>query len=110
MKSFTVSTLLLFFLSAGMVSGDYRNFFEIDGKRYAHIIDPRTGFPVANGVVSVSIVSDSCALADGLATAVMVMGHTEGINLINMLDNTEGLIVVQQTDGTLMDVTSSGFK
>ncbi|MFC1829293.1 FAD:protein FMN transferase [Thermodesulfobacteriota bacterium] len=91
-------------------SGDYRIFFEIDGKRYAHIIDPRTGYPVANGVVSVSIVSDSCTFADGLATAVMVMGHKNGMDLINRLDNTEGFIVVQKKDGTLRDYTSSGFK
>ncbi len=57
-------------------SGDYRNFFEVNGVRYSHVIDPRTGYPVSNGVASVSIVADTCTLADGLATAVMVMGQT----------------------------------
>ncbi|MFH2218558.1 MAG: FAD:protein FMN transferase [Pseudomonadota bacterium] len=90
-------------------SGDYRNFFEVDGKRFSHILDPRTGYPVTNGVVSVSILSDNCTFADGLATAVMVMGHERGIELINRLDRTEGLVVVQEKDGTLADHRSKGF-
>ena len=91
-------------------SGDYRNFFEIDGVRYSHIIDPRTGFPVLNRVVSASIISGTCALADGLATAVMVMGAKKGLELIDRLDGVEGIIVVEQTNGTLMDYYSKGFE
>ncbi len=90
-------------------SGDYRNFFEINGKRYSHILDPRTGYPVSNGVVSVSIVSDSCTFADGLATAVMVMGPQKGIRLLNRLDRVTGLIVVRGPDGKLMEYDSKGF-
>ena len=91
-------------------SGDYRNFFESGGVRYSHVIDPRTGFPVKNGVVSVSILADSCTLADGLATAIMVMGHTKGLELVNRLANVECLIIVIQDDGTLMDYPSDHFK
>jgi len=91
-------------------SGDYRNFFEIDGVRYSHVIDPRTGFPVSNGVVSVSIITATCAMADGLATAVMVMGVGKGMELIDRLDGVEGLIVVEQNDGTLLDYPSRGFE
>jgi thiamine biosynthesis lipoprotein len=91
-------------------SGDYRNFFEIDGVRYSHVIDPRTGFPVSNGVVSVSIISATCAMADGLATAVMVMGVDKGMELIDRLDGVEGLIVVEQNGGTLLDYPSQGFE
>ena len=90
-------------------SGDYRNFFEIDGIRYSHVIDPRTGFPVSNGVVSVSIITATCAMADGLATTVMVMGVDKGMELIERLDDVEGLIVVEQIDGTLVDYQSRGF-
>lgn len=90
-------------------SGDYRNFFEIDGIRYSHVIDPRTGFPVSNGVVSVSIITATCAMADGLATTVMVMGVDKGMKLIERLDDVEGLIVVEQIDGTLVDYQSRGF-
>jgi len=90
-------------------SGDYRNFFEYQGKSYSHVIDPRTGWPVSNGVVSVSILAGSCAVADGLATAVMVMGHEKGIQLINSLDNIETLVVIQKEDGSLIDYFSKGF-
>ncbi|MFW5637387.1 MAG: FAD:protein FMN transferase [Thermodesulfobacteriota bacterium] len=90
-------------------SGDYRNFFEVDGKRYSHVLDPRTGWAVANGVVSVSILADSCTFADGLATAVMVMGHEKGLELVNRLEKVEGLIVVADGDGGLRDYYSQGF-
>jgi len=90
-------------------SGDYRKFIEIDEKRYTHVIDPRTGYPVANGIVSASIVSDTCAFADGLATAVMVLGHEKGLELVGRLDNVECMIVVEKKDGTLVDYLSKGF-
>ncbi|MGD8298349.1 MAG: FAD:protein FMN transferase, partial [Desulfobacterales bacterium] len=91
-------------------SGDYRNFFVVDGVRYSHIIDPRTGYPVTNGVVSVTIIADTCTFADGLATAIMVMSPAEGLNLINRLDSVEGMIVVEREGGRLDDLYSSGFK
>ena len=91
-------------------SGDYRNFFVVDGIRYAHIIDPRSGYPISNRVVSVTIIADTCTYADGLATAIMVMGSTRGIELIDRLDRVEGLIVVEQLDGSLDDFYSKGFK
>jgi len=89
-------------------SGNYRNFFETDGKRYSHIFDPRTGYPVSNSVVSVSILADTCTLADGLATGVMVMGAEKGLELIHKWGGVEGLIVTQ-TAGTLTDHPSRGF-
>ena len=90
-------------------SGDYRNFFECQGKRFSHIIDPRNGYPVNNGIVSVSIVADTCTFADGLATAVMVLGHKKGLELVNNLENTECLIVVRTDNETLIDYYSKGF-
>ena len=90
-------------------SGDYRQYFVVDGVRYAHIIDPRTGYPISNGVVSVTIIADTCAFADGLATAIMVMGPEKGLDLINRLDAVEGLIIVEQMDGGLADFYSKGL-
>jgi len=55
-------------------SGDYRNYFEADGHRYSHIIDPRTGSPVAHDLVSVTVVHTSCMIADAWATALTVLG------------------------------------
>ena len=56
-------------------SGDYRNFYEVDGKMYSHTIDPFTGSPVQHTLASVTILSSSCAEADALATAMLAMGH-----------------------------------
>ena len=100
-----------FSLSDGALatSGDYRNFFELDGVRYSHVIDPRTGYPVANQVASVSVVAPSCTLADGLATALMVMGIDESLALVNRLENVECLIIEYAPDGQLRDHASTGF-
>jgi len=91
-------------------SGDYRNYFEVNQKRFSHVIDPINGYPVDNGVVSVSIIANTCTFADGLATAVMVLGHKKGLDLVNRLDNTECFIVTQSKDGVLNDHYSKGFK
>ncbi len=77
--------------------------------RYSHVIDPRSGYPVSNGVVSVSIIADNCTLADGLATAIMVMGAEKGIRLVNRLPNVECFIVVEKSDGRLVNFSSDGF-
>jgi thiamine biosynthesis lipoprotein len=91
-------------------SGDYRNFFVEDGVRYAHIIDPKTGYPAAHGVVSVSILADNCTLADGLATALMVMGPEKGLALVNRLDGVQALMIAELPDGTLRDYPSEGIR
>lgn len=54
-------------------SGDYRNYFEVDGRRYAHVLDPATGRPAANGTAGATVVAGDAATADGLATAFLVM-------------------------------------
>jgi len=90
-------------------SGDYRNFYQVEGQRYSHIIDPRTGVPIANQVVSASVVASDCTRADGLATGLMVMGPEAGIALLDRLDGVEGLIVTRQADGTFKDHGSKGM-
>lgn len=90
-------------------SGDYRIFIQIADHFYSHIIDPRTGRPVVNGVVSATVVAANCTVADGLATALMVMGPEKGVALVNRQPSVECLIVVRKPDGTLMDYPSSGF-
>lgn len=96
--------------SALATSGDYRNFFEFNGRRYSHVLDPRTGYPVNNGVVSVSVIADTCTFADGLATALMVLGHEKGLALVERLDGVESLIIVRAQDNTLVDYYSAGFR
>ena len=67
-------------------SGDYRNFFERDGVRISHTIDPRTGRPITHNLASVSVVHASCMTADGLATALGVLGPDEGFELAQSKD------------------------
>jgi len=62
-------------------AGDYRRFFESGGRHYSHIIDPRTGFPVAHSTVSATVIADDCMQADALATVMMVMPPAEALAL-----------------------------
>ena len=64
-------------------SGDYRNFFESNGQRYSHTLDPRTGSPVDHTTVSVTVLADTAMVADGWATALNVLGLDEGLKLAN---------------------------
>lgn len=91
-------------------SGDYQNFFEVNGKRYSHILNPQTGRPIEHKVCSVSIISTSCALADGLATACTVLGVEEGMKLIQHYPNTHALIIERLDNGQLKSTASPGFK
>ncbi len=59
-------------------SGRYRHRYEIAGQRFSHILDPRTGRPVQHGLQSVSVNAPACTLADGYATALLVLGPEEG--------------------------------
>jgi FAD:protein FMN transferase len=73
-------------------SGNYEKYAIINGKRYSHTIDPRTGYPVT-GLKSVTILAPNAELADALATPVMVMGQHVGIDLINQLNHVGCIIV-----------------
>lgn len=89
---------------AVVTSGDYEKYFSADGKRYAHIIDPRTALPTV-GVRSATVVCADAEVADALATAIFVLGHEVGVTLLDRLRGVEGLVVA--SDGTLH--TSSGL-
>ncbi len=78
--------------SAVVTSGDYEKFVMLNGKRYAHIIDPRTGIP-ASGLTSVTIFAPNAELADALATSVFVMGKDTGIDMVNQLKGIECIVV-----------------
>lgn len=97
---------------AVITSGGYERCFEQDGKSYHHIIDPSTGYPAENGLVSVSIVSPDGTLADGLSTALFVMGkdraleywraHSEAFDAILLTEDD----VIYVTEGIAQDFTS----
>jgi len=73
-------------------SGDYERFFEEDGRRYHHIIDPATGTPT-EGILSVTVIGPDATLTDGLSTAVFVVGTEAGLELIEALPGYEAIIV-----------------
>lgn len=76
-----IYSVLSFNDAAMATSGDYRNYFEKDGVRYSHTIDPRTGSPIRHNLASVSVLAENTALADGWATAFMVLGVEAGKRL-----------------------------
>ncbi|UTW46603.1 FAD:protein FMN transferase [bacterium SCSIO 12696] len=81
--------------AAVATSGDYRNYFERDGVRYSHTIDPQTGYPVTHTLASATVIADNCARADALATAFMVMGEERSLELAERLQLPVYLLVKQ---------------
>lgn len=75
-----------------VTSGNYEKFFDWQGRRYAHILDPRTGHP-AEGVLSTTVICPNAELADALATALFVLGPTDGLALIGQLNGVEGIVI-----------------
>lgn len=81
-------------------SGDYEKYFMQDGKRYHHILDPSTGYPADSGLISVTIVSDSGLLSDGLSTACFVLGKEKGQKLLETC-GAEGIFIDQNKKVTV---------
>ncbi len=90
-------------------SGEYRNFYELAGARVSHTIDPRTGRPVTHRLRSVSVLADRCARADGLATALEVLGPDDGYALA-VERGWAVLFVVEDDDGALRDRLTPAFE
>ncbi len=90
--------------AAMATSGDYRSFFEIDGERYSHVIDPRTASPVSHELVSVTVVSARCATADALATGLMVLGPVEGYAVAREAD-IPALFILRTAEGFVQRAT-----
>lgn len=76
-----------------VTSGTYERFFEADGKRYHHLLDPKTGYPTENGLISVSIITDSSIDADAMSTQIFNEGLESGLAFIESIDNVEAIFV-----------------
>lgn len=85
-------------------SGDYRNYFEQDGKRYSHTIDPRTGWPVGHTLASVTVLAATCMHADAMATAFMVLGPEKGYALA-LTEKLPAMFIVKSPEGFELRVT-----
>jgi len=87
-------------------SGDYRNYFEKDGVRFSHTIDPRTGRPISHSLASVTVLSESTMIADAWATALMVLGEVEGYELAEEMELAV-YFLYRQDDGFISKETSA---
>jgi thiamine biosynthesis lipoprotein len=103
----TIHRIVPVHCSAVATSGDYRNYFEADGVRYSHIIDPRSGYPVSHSLASVTLLDPSCARADALATGLMVLGPDEGFALAMELKLPVLLLV--KSDGGFVEKSTPYF-
>lgn len=88
-------------------SGDYRNYIEVDGKRYSHLIDPRSGFPITHNLASVTVLADTCAEADGWATAFSVLGPVESKRLAAELDI--AVLLLTKDDSSFVEYRSDAW-
>ncbi len=93
--------------SSVATSGNYEKYIVLNGEKYSHIIDPRSGYPTT-GVHSVSVFAKNAELCDALATAVFIMGRDSGIHLINQIDGVEVVVVdsdnkIHKSSGILFD-------
>ncbi len=90
-------------------SGDYRNYYEVDGKRVSHTIDPRTSKPIAHSLASVSVIHETCALADAWATALMVLGPEEGYKVAEE-NNLAAYFLIHDKEDKFTEKETDAFK
>ena len=91
-------------------SGNYRKFYQKDGNKYSHTINPFTAFPAQNRLLSVSVVHDNCMLADAYATAFMTMGVKKTKQFVETQDEIEVYLVYTGNDGTWKSFISSSMQ
>lgn len=80
-------------------SGNYRKFYERNGIKYSHTIDPNTGYPVMHSLLSATVIAEDCMTADAYATAFMVMGLEKSLDLLKTLPNIEAYLIYSDEDG-----------
>jgi len=91
-------------------SGNYRNFYEVAGKKYAHTLNPKTGYPELNNLLSTTVLSKDCMIADGFATAFMTMGLEKAYQTAKALPDLEAYFLYTQNDGTIGVKYTNGVK
>ncbi len=91
-------------------SGNYRNFYVKDGKKYAHTISPYTGYPVEHSMLSATVIASDCMTADAYATAFMVLGIEEAVPIINDHPEMDAYFIFSDNEGTINTFMTDGFK
>jgi len=94
--------------TAMATSGDYRNYFEVDGKRYSHTIDTHTGRPVTHSLASVTVIDDEGFCADALATALLVLGPEAGMELATR--ESMAVLFLLRTDSGIEELSTPAFE
>ncbi len=98
-------------VDAGLAtSGDYRRYYEVDGKRYSHTIDPHTGYPVSHQLLSASVFAKDAMSADAYATAFMVMGLEDATAFVENREDLEAYFIFYDDDGDIAYHASSGLR
>lgn len=90
-------------------SGNYRNFYVKDNKKYAHTIDPRTGYPVQHSILSATVIAKDCAVADAYATAFMVLGLDSAKSILANDTTLKAFFIYSTSDGTTAQWCSQNF-
>lgn len=88
-------------------SGDYEKYYILDGKRYSHIIDPRSGRPIGDKVVSASVIADDAMTADILATTLCILGR-DGLSIISKIGGSDAVVISKEDNGFITGMTA-GF-
>lgn len=91
-------------------SGNYRNYYYKDGKKYAHTIDPRTGYPVQHNILSSTVVAKDCATADAYATSFMVLGLDSAKAICNAHPELDAYFIYERPDGKMDIYFTDGMK
>jgi FAD:protein FMN transferase len=91
-------------------SGNYRKFYVENGVKYSHTIDPKTGYPAKNTLLSATIIADECAMADGIATACMVMGKEKAMDFISKNPQFSGYLIFSDDEGNFKTWMSESLK
>lgn len=91
-------------------SGNYRNFYVIDGKKISHTISPYTGYPVVHSLLSASVFADKCVAADAYATAFMVLGLEKSVEIIEQMGGLEAYLIFSDHQGQLQTYISDNLK
>jgi len=105
-----LQTIIMISNRALATSGNYRRFYEENGVKYSHTIDPKTGYPVRHTLLSVTIIANDCMTADGFATACMVSGLEKAIAIVEKYDFLDAYFVYSDKDGNFVTWETEGMK
>lgn len=91
-------------------SGNYRKYYEVDGKKIVHTVDPATGYTRMSNLLSVTIITDECITADALSTSCMALGMEKAKELILSQDEVDALFIYSDNDGSYLEWMTDGMK